>query len=378
MVLITLLTIGSIVGNVAAQSNVGILRLESFICPKQVAPSSNFQVTVDTEYGLYGANPSATIRSAIYNGPMNSTAPLWQSDMVNVSYVGEQLWNATLSSPSSEGYLNLTAYAFYLEGGVWRFFGNSSNGPGFEQAKIKVGKVSNLDVYVGAPSVSVSINGSTLTTSTNGDVNVNVPLNSIANINVPLTINFQNSTRGVFKNWNDANTNPQRLIMIDGDTRLTANYTLQYLLRINSPSSSEGWYNKGATVTLNASASSPMSWPLNTFGIQGRFTGWSGDIQSSLLQVNLTIDGPKNVNENYSFDYRPLALPVLFASGAIVLLLNIIMFVRRGRSSEGAVSDGAGEAEGALCPNCSNAIESEWTHCIKCGTQLTDDSSSKE
>ena len=126
IILAILLALICSTGNVMADSNVGVLRVDRFIYPKQVAPSSNFQVTVDVEYGLYGVNPTATIRSAIYNGPINYTTPLWQSDMVNVSYVGEQLWNTTLNSPSSEGYLNLTAYAFYLEGGVWKYYNNST------------------------------------------------------------------------------------------------------------------------------------------------------------------------------------------------------------------------------------------------------------
>jgi len=367
-----------------AESNVGVLRVDQFSYPRQVAPSSSFQVTVDVEYGLYGANPSAIIRSAIFNGPINFTTPLWQSDMVNVSYVGDKIWNVTLTAPSSEGYLNLTAYAFYLENGAWKYYNNSLGGPGFSEATIKVGKISNLDVHVGAPGVSVSINGETVTTSATGDAKVDVPLNSVATVGVPSTIDFQNSTRGIFSNWNDANTQPQRDVTIDGDTMLIANYTVQYLLRINSPSSSEAWYDKGSIVTLSANASLPMNWPLNLFGIQGQFAGWSGDVQTSSMQANLTMDGPKTVNANYSVDYTPLIVPVIVAAGAIVLIASVILlFLRRGRT-EATVSETAAatatqtttEAETPVCPNCGKPIEKEWAHCIKCGAKLTNDSSS--
>jgi hypothetical protein len=386
IILVVLLALIFSIGNVMADANVGVLRVDRLVYPRQVAPSSNFQVTVDVEYGLYGANPTATIRSAIYNGPINYTTPLWQSDMVNVSYVGEQLWNATLTSPGSEGYLNLTAYAFYLEGGVWKYYNNSPGGPGFSQATIKVGKISNLEVYVGVPGVGISINGTTITTAATGDANVDVPLNSVATVSVPPIIEFQNSTRSVFRNWNDANTQTQRDVTIDGDTRLIANYTLQYLLRINSPSSSEAWYDNGSNVTLNANASLPMNWPLNLFGVHGEFTGWSGDVQSSSMQVNLIMDGPKTVNANYSIDYRMLAVPVIVALGVIVLLSSIILILLRRRRTEDTVTQDAvtetatetgGEAQTPICPNCGKPVEKEWAHCIKCGAKLANDSSNE-
>jgi hypothetical protein len=300
---------------------------------------------------------------------------------MNVSYVGEQLWNTTLTAPSSEGYLNLTAYAFYQEEGMWKFFSNATNGPSFAEASIKIGKTSNLDVYIGAPDVSVSINGASLTTSTSGDVNINVPLNSIATISVPSSVDFQNSTRGVFSNWNDANTQPQRDITIAGDTRLAVNYTLQYLLKVNSPSGSETWYNNGTVVTLTANSSTPMTWPLNAFGIQGQFTGWSGDVQSSTPQVNVTMDGPKTLNANYAFDYKLLAVPVLLGGGVIVLALSIVIFLQQRRTPSSEVSETvtgtSAETQSPTCPSCGNTIEKEWTHCIKCGAKLTGETSGR-
>ena len=388
--ILTLLTMACSVEAVMGQSNIGMLRV-NLLYPKQVAPSSTFRVSVDVEYGLYGANPTAIIRSAIYNGPINSTAPLWQSNIANVSYVGDQLWNTTLTSPATEGYLSLTAYAFYLEDGVWKFYNNTQNGPGFENVSIKVAKTSSLIIYVGAPGVSISVNGSNLTTSPAGDANANVPLNSIAHIAVPPTINLQNSTRSVFQNWNDANTHPRRDVTISGDTTLTANYTIQYLLKVNGPSSTETWYNQGSDVTLNAYPSIPMGWPLNAVGINGQFSGWSGDVQSSSTRVSLTMSGPKTVNMNYSVDYSLLALPIIFAVGITVLAASIILILLRRRAPQEPRAENAEATEKTappetpelvseqepVCPSCGKPVEKEWTHCIKCGAKLTNDSSSK-
>jgi len=364
---------------VAGQSSIGTLKVDRLICPRQVAPSTNFQVTVDVEYGLFGVNPSAVIRSAIYTGPLNSSTPIWQSDAANVSYVGEELWNTTLTSPSSEGYLNLTAYVFYQQDGVWKVSSNSSGGSSFAQASIKIGRISSLDVYIGAPSVTITINGSTLTTSTSGDVTTSVPLNSITNVNVPPSIDFQNSTRGVFSNWDDGNKQSQRKVTINGDTRLVANYTLQYLLKINAPSSSESWYGKNTIVTLTANTTTPMNWPLNALGVQGEFTGWSGDVQSSATQVNVTMDSPKTVDANYSFDYKLLAVPILLMVGGIVLVLSIVLYLKQ-RKTATEIPEPAPETTeetSLICPKCGNQIEKEWTHCIKCGTKLKQTSSNE-
>ena len=385
--ILTLLTLAFSVGAVLGQSNIGMLRV-NLLYPKQVAPSSTFPVSVDVEYGLYGANPTAIIRSAIYNGPINSTAPLWRSNIANVSYVGDQLWNTTLTSPATEGYLSLTAYAFYLEDGVWRFYNNSQNGPGLEKVSIKVAKTSSLIIYVGAPGVGISVNGSNLTTSQSGDANANVPLNSIARIAVPPTINLQKSTRSVFQNWNDANSQPQRDVIINGDTTLTANYSVQYLLKVNGPSSSETWYNQGSNVTLNAYPALPMGWPLSAFGINEQFSGWGGDVQSSSTRVSLIMSGPKTVNMNYSVDYSLLALPIIFAVGIIALATSIVLILLRRRVPQEPRAETTertapletpqvvSEPE-PICPNCGKPVEKEWTHCIKCGAKLTNDSSRK-
>jgi hypothetical protein len=128
-----------------------------------------------------------------------------------------------------------------------------------------------------------------------------------------------------------------------------------------------------------------MNWPLNFFGIHGQFTGWSGDVQASTTQTNLTMDGPKTVNANYSIDYKPLIVPVIVAAGAIVLLASFILILLRRRNREDTVTETAtatatetvSQEETPVCPNCGKPVEKEWAHCIKCGAKLTNDSSNK-
>ena len=43
------------------EPNVGILRVDSFQVPREVAPNSVFSVTIDVVYGLHGRPDNATI-----------------------------------------------------------------------------------------------------------------------------------------------------------------------------------------------------------------------------------------------------------------------------------------------------------------------------
>ena len=107
------------------------------------------------------------------------------------------------------------------------------------------------------------------------------------------------------------------------------------------------------------------------------------------MQVNLTMDGPKTVNANYSMDYTILVVPAIVALGAIVLLASIILILLHRRQPEDAgtetgtetvtapAAETVTEPETPTCPNCGKPIEKEWAHCIKCGAKLTNNSPNK-
>ena len=87
------------------EPNVGILRVDSFRVPREVAPNSVYSVMIDVLYNLHKRPNNATIRAAIYEGDVNFSNPLWQSDPVIVSNGGDEIWNVSLTSPAMEGYL---------------------------------------------------------------------------------------------------------------------------------------------------------------------------------------------------------------------------------------------------------------------------------
>jgi hypothetical protein len=367
------LALSPVIAAASAAPNVGMLRVASFECPREVAPGAAFPVSLDVEYAVQGWPNKATIRGAIYPGNINSTSPLWQSDPASVSNGGDQVWNISLTAPSTEGFLNLTAYALFLDNGTWSFFNDPVSGPGVSQTTIKIGKSANLNINVGAPNVDVTINGTTVTTSASGDASLEVAVGSSPVVGVPPIVEFQNSTRIIFTQWSDGVTEPQRHVLIDGDVTLSASYRTQYLLRVNSGSNSETWYDRGSNATLTAPPSGAGLWPLNLFGVTQTFTGWGGDVHSSMPRLNVTMDSPKTITANFAVDYLPLAVPVIFGVGIALIVISIV--IMRRRSSNLPTVDVLNQPTDSVCPNCGQTTEEGWAHCIKCGTKITRPSS---
>jgi len=353
----------------ADEPNVGLLRVYSFQVPREVAPNSVFSATLDVEYDLHLRPNNATIRAAIYKGNLNFSEALWQSSPVTVSLGGERIWNVSLTSPSTDGEFTLTAVAYFLDQGTWRFFNNSINGPGISQAVIIVGKTASLDVSLGAVGVSVVVGNQTIATSSNGDAQTMLFVGNTYVVSVQPLVEFQNSTRLVFNGWNDGNNQTKRSVMLDGDVELVGSYKTQYLLRVNSPVSSYSeWYDAGSNAELHSPSSVPMNWPLGLLGLQYKFVGWTGDVSSRLADVNVTMNSPKTLNANFSADYSPLIMPVVIACG-VTGAVAFLMFRRPGQSN-------GNKSEALRCVKCGELIENEdWTHCIRCGASLKDSES---
>jgi len=367
------------IATVSASPNIGLLRVSSFLCPREVLPSATFPVSLDVEYAIQSLPDEATIRGAVYDRSINATSPLWQSDPTSVSNGGDQVWNFTLNAPPSEGFLNLTAYAFFLENGTWSYFNNSVNGPGTIQRTVKVGKTASLDINIGAPGITITVDGTTEQTSANGDAVFIEAVSSNPSVSVPPMVELQNSTRIIFAQWSDGVTETQRQVPIDGDIGLTAQYRVQYLLTVSNGTTTQGWYDRGVNVTVSAPASTSAPWPLSIFGVIETFHGWSGDTQSFSQSVNLTMDSPKTITADMTIDYGPIIVPAIFLAGIVVAVISLVFQRRRSDSAEDNATlttvDEPVTQSNQTCPSCGKLTEPEWAHCIKCGAALRDPTS---
>ena len=350
----------------ADEPNVGLLRVESFQVPREVAPNSVFYATIQVIYQTHLRPANATLRAAIYRGELNFSDPIWQSSPVVVPMTGEQLWNVSLTSPSTTGDFNLTAAAYFLDEGSWRFFNNSVNGPSFKQASIKVGRTARLEVDLGINGVAVVIGNQTITTSSTGDAQTMLFIGETYVVSVVPLEEFQNSTRIVFTGWKDGNSQTERSFQLNGNIRLVGSYRTQYKLSVNSPVSSYSeWYDAGSIAEVHAISSFPMNWPLDVLGLQYNFVGWSGNTNSPMPDLNVTMSTPKTLNANFSPNYSILIIPAILAlggTGVISFFINRQLKSDRSKTSE----------DSRHCGECGELAEEDWTHCMHCGSKLED------
>lgn len=350
------------------QPNVGILRLESFKCPKQVFPGSDFQASIDVRYAVRGQPNNATIRAAIYSGEVNFSNPLWQSTPQVVENGGDKVWNVTVKSPTTEGDFRLTAWAFYLDKGTWNFYSNSTSGPSFLQVTIKISRTASLSVVLGVPDVVVSFDNTSVKTSSDGYAQMTLLLGSNHVVSVPPLVELQNSTRLVFSGWSDRSNQTRRAVLLDGDSKLVGSYLVQYLLHENSivsDYSHSSWYDAGANVSLHVEPSVG-----GFLGLRYVFRGWSGDLGSTSTSVSLIMDKPKVVNADFVVDYSPLVIPIILVIG-IVGGIFLAILMRRKRGSASIEEDVSGEeVQAKFCDGCGEPVEEDWTHCIRCGREL--------
>ena len=367
----------------AQEANVGLLRIARFQAPGQVAPNSVFPLNLDVEYAIHGLE-DGTIRSAVYSGSLiePGSDPLWQSTRVNVTGGGDMTWNLTLTAPANEGVMRLTVFAYYLSGDTWQFYDNSIQGPGYAQISVKVARAANLEVDLGQAGLQITVANSTQQSSNSGGVNFVLPVDETYSVTVPTDVELKNSTKLIFSGWSDGNNDTQRSVLLDGDTRLVGHYRHQYLLQVTSPVpaySYSKWYDAGANVTLNANTTVPFNPPLDQIGMKYVFQGWTGDLNSKMNQVNVTMDSGKSLNANFSVDYTPLVFPAILVVGIIGAL--ILTMLRRRRvtvttpeetAEPAAVEPAPVEEESAplVCGNCGKTVEKEWKHCIHCGADL--------
>jgi len=238
---------------------------------------------------------------------------------------------------------------------------------------VKVAKTAILDVQVGTPGITITIDNSEVETSHYGDGHMAVAVGISHNISVPFVLEFQNSTRIVFNGWDDGINQTQRSVAVDGDLRLTGFYKTQYLLRVRSIRSQDSaWYDRGSKVELEEPISFPMNGPLGLAGAKYDFVEWTGDLNSTSPRVTVTVDGPKDLYANYSADYGQSAVTGI----AVAVVAAIILLLAR---RKGITPDKAASATMTLrCNSCGMEIETGWSYCDNCGAEITPSKPTKD
>src|ERR1035441_9894295 len=129
----------------------------------------------------------------------------------------------------------------------------------------------------------------------------------------------QANTRYVFQGWADGGSNPRTITVPSTSTTYTANITAQYQLSLAvtpaaggqltaAPSTSDGYYNSGASVQIQAAAAPGYG-----------FWYFSGGATGTTNPVSVTITQPLSVTGNFycamsAFSYSPYSTKIGRAS----------------------------------------------------------------
>ncbi len=121
------------------------------------------------------------------------------------------------------------------------------------------------------------------------------------------TIGLENSTtesngvRLVFNRWSDGNTSNPLTIDIRSNATLSAEYSKEFLLTIESSYSKVsggGWYREGETVSI------PTPATVENDEVKYVFEGWSGDVKTDGDSTTVIMDGPKTVSAKWNRFFR--------------------------------------------------------------------------
>ncbi|MCS7094754.1 MAG: matrixin family metalloprotease [Thaumarchaeota archaeon] len=124
--------------------------------------------------------------------------------------------------------------------------------------------------------------------------------NEVVEVEADEIVDFNNGTRLSFKSWIGevftANS-PKTYLAVRGPAEITASYVRQYLLKVRSEVPEyafSSWLDEGTKMKLRV----PTVHELQN-GTRYRFIGWSGQVGSSVAEVEFSMEGPVALSANW-------------------------------------------------------------------------------
>ena len=349
----------------AAQSEkLGLLRIKAEY-PVQVPRSYMFQVKLTVEYAF---RDYFETHAAIYEGPMGTLGHLlWEGETKRLIDVGEKTYTAQLKSPPQDGEWILTGYAFYHDASGSLYFTDQERGPGFIQMSIKVAHNAKLTLRAPHGNMRVSVDGTEFSTDQNGILIRELKVLTQHSIEAPENVSMADGWRAVFRSWNGTSHENPKTLLVNTDLLLTVDYRDEFRLDVVSGVGlvrGTGWYPGGAVANFSAPMLVPQEGLGGLVGIQSRFTGWSGDINSTANRESVVMDRPYRVVANWIVDYEQLYYLIIVATG--IILGGVAAFVGR-RIRKKRPEDEAAPAVRTYCMLCGAEIDPDAKFCLKCG-----------
>ena len=362
--LLVFMTAGFVNPAMAQIEKLGLLRIKAEY-PIQVPRSYVFQVNVTMEYAF---RDYFEISAAVYEGARGTLShQLWESKPERLADVGERTYIVQLKSPAQEGQWLLTSYAFFYNASSPGYFTDQERGPGFIEMRIKVADNAKLTLRTPHGNMAVSVDGIGFTTDQNGVLVRELEVLTRHSVEVPRNVSMTEGWRAVFRSWNGTDHENPKTLLIGTDLLLTVDYQDEFRLDVVSDVtqvSGAGWYQAGEVANFSAPLLVPQQGVGGLVGIRWRFTGWSGDIESTANSESVVMDHPYRVVANWVIDYEQLYYLTI---GAAVLVVGAVAaFVGR-RMTKKPSEEKAAPLVRTYCMFCGANIDPDARFCSKCG-----------
>ncbi len=356
---------------VAAQEDLGFLRIIGTEHPVQVPRSYSFTVGLVIEYGFHDY---FEFYPAIYEGGRGRfDHPLWQGVTEQGIAVGEASYEATLESPSSEGQWIMTAYVFLRNATGSYYFSDPDRGPGFAEISIKVADNARLTLRARYANIPVVIDGTSLPTDSAGTIVRELEVMSTHTIIAPENITVTEGWRAVFVSWNGTERSKSAMILMTTDVVMTLEMRDEFYLDIDSDiaAAGAGWYASGSIADFSVTPLVSVGGWQGFLGVQMKFAGWTGDVESSAPSESIVMDRPHRVVANWTTDYEGTLL-IGIAIAAVAALGTAVYIIRRTRREPSTEVSPAPAV--AFCMFCGEEMDAGARHCHKCGkSQISPD-----
>ena len=150
---------------------------------------------------------------------------------------------------------------------------------------------------------------------------------------VNATVEGAPGVRYVFVEWADGSTQTTRSVTASQSANYTAIFKTQYKLTVNSDfgdPQGTGWYDAGSQATFSVTSPVPAPLILGWLGSKTIFQSWTGDSTATTPTGNITMDGPKTVQAQWSgADSSQAFLATGGAVAAIVIAIAVAIVLMR-------------------------------------------------
>ncbi len=199
-------------------------------------------------------------------------------------------------------------------------------------------------------------------------------------LEVPPEVELAPGARAMFQTWSDGETSNPRQVSSKRSITLVANYKIQYLLTmisdIGDPQGA-GWYDAGTEALISVTSPQPEEGVFGALGGKFIFQQWTGDLNTSSPTATIKMDGPKEVQAEWTIDRSQPYMILLGLTVAIIVIVALGLLMRRkahARPEPTVVTPPAPsapqpavQAAQKFCMHCGRAIPPNASFCFNCG-----------